>query len=761
MRFNLSFLLFLSLSGCGILGEKSMPAGSAQSMPETGCLNQSKDLVRRYLDGKITATEWNGAFSCVNQSLRYFTTFVRGSASNAYTASDLYNLLKDFLLTNHSVHPELMNSALQLKSALFGGSSAEFTKSEIDLLLTSITRLQEITASLIPALEIRSKPSASEAELLELASAFQKAGDDLAAFSESLPTGPLSSQVLQLLITELTDSLDLPTLDGLNHKFFLAKWLLFNTRPDAFESSDWPDLLRFTLGSSGIALAMKTAVKNGNDGQSVSHRLLNDPAFRRVMHSLLLQAKPWIDRAIQSHQGSIPFPLLDHLVDAIPETYLQEIPSRAWKGSLRPLIRNLLMSKSKTGLDQASVNSLFHFLSEWNRDLELLDQYYEKTGMNPDSVPPSTQSASFATFLESLQVPEDHARFESMTKKVLAVRPLFQERAGPEGAVWNIHYGPGNGYSRHQHLLVLTLDRIGRHLLQTYAGGRTVFSEKDLSSLARDFSDLLYSARIVDTSVPGFAGKRLREMDLFTDASDGNLEGSLQEFIDYALILISSGNLTSRMKTEIGQACDQGLGEDPMGWTLAPSVCFRSQFHDRLPHWIEQDFPRLSAYWQTLSPEEQRKGMMWLEHAARRNGHSEEPFGKADSGAMAVILYYTESLFNRFDLDSNEGLSRTEVNSAYPVFRELIRKTASEKGLNTSSDFLLKGIYTYIVRYEEMPLQPANAGNAAKLALWMAKYSFPSTDYHTDRHGIFNIVCQIASPENPSQSTPNAVVCAP
>jgi hypothetical protein len=198
-----------------------------------------------------------------------------------------------------------------------------------------------------------------------------------------------------------------------------------------------------------------------------------------------------------------------------------------------------------------------------------------------------------------------------------------------------------------------------------------------------------------------------------------------------------------------------------MGWTLMPSVCFRSQFHDRLSHWIEEDFPRLSAYWKTLSVEEQRKGMMWLEHAARRNGYSEENFGKADSGAMAVILYYTESLFNRFDLDASEGLSRNEVNSAYPVFRELIRKTASEKGLNTSSDFLLKGIYTYIVRYEEMPLQPANAANAAKLTLWMAKYSFPSTDYHTDRHGIFNIVCQIANPENPSQSTPNSVVCAP
>ncbi|MBU6154852.1 MAG: hypothetical protein KGP28_11165 [Bdellovibrionales bacterium] len=751
-------------TGCGMLGNKALPkSGGSAGVGDNGCLNNSKNLVGRFLDGSISQQEWKSAFDCVNQSLGFFTDYVRGTSTDAYTPGDMYNLVKGFLITNRNVNPELLIGAFSLKSALFGGSNREFTKGEIELLKKSLERLQSITGELIPYLGIRQKPNPTFTELLELTAAFKRAGEQLADFVNTLPVGMLSDGALKALIQELTYSLELPIIDELGDKVFLAKWLIFNTRRDAVENGDWPKIFRTSLGLGGIGIALKSAVSgaHGNISPDFASRIMNDPEFRDFLWELLLQAKPYVEESIAAHNGSTPLPLFDHVIDALPESFLNSLPKRSLKMALRPLLRKVLLSNTKTGVDQGVVDTVYQFIGDLILDLRALDQFYLKTGLDRNSVSPQFMAQRLEAYLSTLSETAEKTRFRSIRSRILTYRPQFRKRQGAAGEVHTIQFGQGVGYSHYQNFMVLALDRAARHILKAYAGNRDYLVDTEVTAFFKDFSDILFAMKIIDATVPNFGGKRLQDMDLFTDASDGNLQGSLVELVNYAMIIISSGELTDRMRAEITPVCDQGLGTDIMGWTLVPAQCLRSQFHERLEYWIGDDFPRLSAFWRTLSPEEKRKAMTWLEHGSRRNGFTEEEFGKFDIGALGVILYYTESLFNRFDFDTSEVLSKAEVNSAYPVFKELLRKTASEKGLNTGNDFLLRGIYTYIVRHQEMPATPASVANLAKLAWWMATYSLPTTNYSADRYGVFNIVCQIAKPENPNLAPPNAEVCKP
>ena len=763
LKITISAALMMS-TGCGMLGNKTLPkAGGGNGVADNGCLNNSKNLVGRFLDGSISKSEWKGAFDCVNQSLGFFTDYVRGTSQDAYTPGDMYNLVKGFLITNRDVKPELLMGAFSLKSALFGGSSREFTKEEVELLKNSLERLQSITGELIPYLGIRQHPNPTPAELLELSAAFKRAGDQLADFVNTLPVGALSSGALNTLIRELTHSLELPIIDELGDKVFLAKWMMFNSRRDAIEDGDWPRIFRTSFGLGGIAIALKTAI--GPDPLSPSanlaSRVMNDTGFRDFLWELLVQARPYIEESLTAHNGMTPFPLFDHVVDALPDSFLNSLPKRSIKMAFRPLIRKVLLSSTKGGVDQAVIDTVYNFIGDIVADLRALDRFYERTGIDRESVNPQVMAQTLEAYVSSIGDPGERARFRTIKSKILTYRPQFRKRQGTNGEIHTIQFGPGIGYSHYQNFLVLALERTARHILKAYAGNRDFLVDTEVTAFFKDFSDILFAMKIVDATIPNFGGKRLQDMDLFTDASDGNLQGSLVELVNYAMIIISSGELTDRMRAEITPVCDQGLGTDIMGWTLVPAQCLRSQFHDRLDYWISDDFPRLSAFWRTLNAEEKRKAMIWLEHGSRRNGYTEEEYGKFDIGALGVILYYTESLFNRFDFNATETLSKAEVNSAYPVFKELLRKTASEKGLNTGNDFLLKGIYTYIVRYQEMPATPASVANLAKLAWWMATYSLPTTRYSTDRYGVFNIVCQIAKPENPNQAPPNAEVCKP
>jgi hypothetical protein len=709
----------------------------------------------------MSQAEWKTSFDCINQSLGFFTDYVKGANENVYSTNDMYNLVKGFLITNRAVNPDLMLSAFSLKAALFGGTDKEFTKEEIDLLKTSLDRLQAITSDLIPYLRLRQDPNVTNAELFEMIAAFKRAGDQLSDFVSSLPVGYLSADAIKSLVDNLTSSLNLPVIDDLSEKLFLAKWLMFNTRRDVIETQDWAKLFKTSMGFAGLAVAFKTAI--GDDPTSpranIGDRIMNDYRFRDLLWQIALEAKPYIEDSLERHNGLTPLPLFDHIIDQLPPSILNQIPPRIAKETLRPLIRKLLASSTQSGVDQGVIDTLYGFIGDLFQDLGTLDRMYEKLSLDRENLSRDQLTHALDTYSQYVSTNAEKNRIQGIKTKLLTYEPLFRKRQSAHGEIYAIKFGGGVGYSHFQNTLVLALDRAGRLVQKGYASGGDYFVDTDMIAFFRDYTEMLFALKMVDATIPNFGPKRLSDMDLFAGVSNGDGKGSIEELVNWGMIIVSTGALLTKMHEEIVPACDTGLGEDIMGWVRVPASCFRNQFFNRLEYWIGDDFPRLKAYWQTLSTEQKLKAAKWIEHGSRRDGYTEEDLGKVDFGCVAGILYYTETLFTRFDKDSNEDLGKPEIGDAYPVFKNLIRKTASQKGLNVSNDYLLKGIFSYIVKYQEMPATPANVNTLAKLAWWLATYTMK--DYSADRFGVYNIVCQISAPENPLVAPPNAVVCAP
>jgi len=733
-----------TISGCGLLGSMNRPTAQS-TVGATGCLDNSKDLLNRYSSGTMSTTEWKSAFDCIHQSLNFFTQYVHGSTPGSYSQNDMYSLISRFLITSHPVSPDLMRGAFNLKQSLFGGDAANFTTDQIALLETALNRLEGITSDLIPYLKVQQDPNVTYDELIEMITQFTVAGQQIGDYVATLPVNDMSSQALDVLITQLATTFGMNVMDGLNDKIFLAKWMMFNTRPDAIQTQDWPQFFRSGMTFAGIALAFKASenIQNPN-GDPVMTRVMNDYHYREFIWNLVLQVKPSIEASLAAHGGNTPLPLFDHVIDQLPATVLNGLDPQIVKDALRPITRRLLMSQSQTGVDQRLVDTVFNLVGNIVQDLGSLDRLYEKADLNTLEVLPAQMQAAINQYASGLSG-DDLARFTAVKNIILTYKPLFYKDTN------SILYEDGHGYTRFQNVLVVAFDRIFNHLLQTYGSGNGYFVESDFTGILEDVSyqKILDALHWVDATVPNFGAKRFSDVNLFTPVSQGNNQATVPQVIHYAMMVISAGTLTNKMHEEITPNCDIGLPVDHMGWKNIPVQCFRDQFYGRLPYWLTY-FPHVKAFWEA-NPDQQPAMARWLENGSNRNGYSipsdEEQYkevGKFDMGAAAAVLHYTEALFTRFDTDGNDILNKSEImNNVYPVFKLKLMTVAD----NINNDYILKGALSYLVKYREMPVTPLTVASAAKFAWWEAIYALPTTKYSADRSSVFNIVCLLAAPE--------------
>jgi hypothetical protein len=342
---------------------------------------------------------------------------------------------------------------------------------------SSLSRLEGITSDLIPYLQTRTKSGSSYDDLLEMNAAFKRAGEQLGDFVKTLPVGDLSEDAVSILFEQLAQTLDLKLIDGLDRKLFLAKWMMFNTRKDAIERTDWPQFFRSALTLSGLALSLKTSTTTKNfQNQSTMDRVLNDYQYREFVWKLVLETKPLIIESLTQHNGNTPFPIFDRLMDEIPDDILNGIPKREIKDMIRPLVRKLLMSKSQTGVDANVVNTIFTLLENIVQDLGMIDRFYESTGLDTLEVQDSVYKISLNQYENSLNGPEK-TRFTELKNTILTYKPMFFRDSN------SMMFQNGIGYSRIQSVIVVTLNRFLNHLHRTYGSGDGFFTEDDFRGI--------------------------------------------------------------------------------------------------------------------------------------------------------------------------------------------------------------------------------------------------------------------------------------
>jgi hypothetical protein len=730
------FLILVSSTGCGLLGAKVPP--KSENNGDTGCLNESKNLIQRYTKGEISEAEWRSAFDCIDTSLQFFTEYVRGSSSESYNQADMYNFVSRFIITNRRVDRDLLTGLFELKTALLGGQNIEFRKTEIVLFKSLLPRIRDISAGLIPAMRMKAGSQTDYRNYLEIADLFDRAGAQLADLIGTLPVGSLRKESIITLLEQVNINLGTERAEETASRIFLGKWIAFNSRPDQVDVQDWTQIIRSGMKLTGLGFAVSRTVEKNNQNESVWPSVFENTSFREFLWDVATRIRPTLDEAVQRHGGFIPFPLLDRIVDEFKDQ-LGDTKPQVIKDALRPIFRKLLNSSSKMGLDQQSVALIFSQGDLWIKRMRFLDQAYESHHLDPLETSPEQLKIALERFESSLEKPADRKIVADLRVLLLKFKPQFYRDTK------KVYYMPNVQYTQFQHHQVILFDQLVHLAHDAYGSIERAFTLDDLKAAYQEFIPLLFGIKMLDITVIDFPKKILTYIDVFTQFSDGDAVANYDEIISFAFMLVSTGTITKKLRTEITDRCQQDLGEDILGWKLVSADCFRNEFFGKFDYWIES-FPRVKAYWQTLTLEERERSMRWIEHGSRRRGYTQIEYGSFDFKAVPSVLHYMESMFTRFDTEQlqQETLNKTEIFNAYPVFKTLLVRELKKKiPLNINSDYVLRGVFAYLIKHQNF-LQKPTGDDIKKLAWTVATYRLPTTKVVADRLSVFNIVCNLS-----------------
>ncbi|RYZ79551.1 MAG: hypothetical protein EOP04_27535, partial [Proteobacteria bacterium] len=97
----------------------------------TGCLDELGPLVNSFFKGEANPTVWRDSWTCVDDTLETFTTYVAGSTPGGYTPDDVNVLITRFIITGKPISAEFLKGIFALKTSLFGGNEKILSRIEI------------------------------------------------------------------------------------------------------------------------------------------------------------------------------------------------------------------------------------------------------------------------------------------------------------------------------------------------------------------------------------------------------------------------------------------------------------------------------------------------------------------------------------------------------------------------------------------------------------------------------------------------------
>lgn len=139
MRSFLALLCLIMLSACG--GREDV--GGTREMAVGACMKKVPTTLGSYFDGRASEQETDAVFECIHDSLRLFTERTTGEAQGVYTQEEIRRFVERFILEGRKLNPSLVNEALVLKSALFGGTPDKLTHAEIESFRKFLSSLKE------------------------------------------------------------------------------------------------------------------------------------------------------------------------------------------------------------------------------------------------------------------------------------------------------------------------------------------------------------------------------------------------------------------------------------------------------------------------------------------------------------------------------------------------------------------------------------------------------------------------------------------
>jgi hypothetical protein len=203
-------------------------------------------------------------------------------------------------------------------------------------------------------------------------------------------------------------------------------------------------------------------------------------------------------------------------------------------------------------------------------------------------------------------------------------------------------------------------------------------SEIDLTDLLSDLNDMITDLRLSYGYTPPdkSAKSRLRSIDLFTRNANGDEYIDAIETTEFLTLTLGGKKILTAVEEDLYPSCFPGRSNFDEISSIPVSCLSKTFFRkDQLKKYYDDATPELTRdipSWDPESLEDFRKSML---NSIDPRWTSTGALDRADLEALISIPNYTETLFQRFDLNSNSFLEFSEAMAGFPVFCAEIRKT--------------------------------------------------------------------------------------
>lgn len=299
---------------------------------------------------------------------------------------------------------------------------------------------------------------------------------------------------------------------------------------------------------------------------------------------------------------------------------------------------------------------------------------------------------------------------------------------------------PAAPYLQETSDLINVIRSLARMVIRSYSmteqGSESLTGGLNLEEAKIFFNDLrtpLNELGILDPKNDKFMINRFREANLFTPRANGNEYLDFKEGVDLGMMLVSGLKIDSMFYEKLERTCTvskpSGFKYD---WTLN-LVCVQNLYKQEIPEKYSS-MPDFLKFLSTLSPERFQELFLNLLKAAGYKPVADGSIKVADLALFPQATQYVEMAFQKFDINRDTYLTTSEVMTAYPTFKEILREAANGK---LKSDKNLKGLLTWLIKYEK---PPGNIVDYIKFFTWWVPKGEQGWDIQADREKFVKIL---------------------
>lgn len=635
---------------------------------ETSCIDEISETFEGYFEDRVEEIDLQKSFLCMREAIDYFDRKVRRADSRGYTPKEITHILNKFF-EGSSLKLETISSIMEFKSDLIGGSPRFLSKIDMGVLKTLIGSLEKLFVDLKPY-----------GEKIVLEKSFETS-QEIAFVS-----GKVSDFLTKWLFYRNTDI-------GLQDLFEAIFGLAFEENPlNNKWRDDWVKVFDGIrgAGTAGVLLSKEKSVSVAwverllGLTYEVDKSLSKDwqegrAQFGNVRQNVNRILATFADSLHQYRDGAFPEGMMLSVLGVLNS--MDVLPEELSTSVLQKHISNLIIGKyfksKEPSLHTFDMVTLDNLKNQWSFLLSFIDETIKLEGQTA-SVYPSfeTKVLLFDRFLG--------LNWPLMVKKNNIL--LIDDRQTQENFTF-------------QGLLRFSWQTaISKILIETYSsehkgeGGYRGLLMEEVRDAYGDLFDILLALDVLDADSRGSWFRIFNEANLFVPSTKPDDVAGFEEMAEYFSYLFSALEAGDLLAERVEKVCPQYLKSCVLERLTSGGI----SLYSNLPS-LNQTFD------EGLSDKDVQEWKDSFEYIAKIDNNP-EPFTSGQMFRGTVGNQYVETIFRKYDVNSDDGLDFSESQIAFESFKEALKFLPQVRGTDLENDDLtLLSIFTFFIKEGRLP----------------------------------------------------------